>query len=140
MGENPSRRRFLKRVTTVLAAGAAGAALPKAARPTSSPQATSPGKPKSASVEERVKRIVIEQLGVEEAEVVPKARLAEDLGADSLDVVELIMALEEAFDIEIEDGEAEKLKTVGDLIQCVQAHLKPAKEPGKQKPASKPHA
>jgi acyl carrier protein len=64
-----------------------------------------------ASVEERVKQIIVEQLGVDEAEVTPKASFVDDLGADSLDTVELVMAFEEAFDIEIPDEEAEKIQT-----------------------------
>ena len=69
----------------------------------------------SATVEDRLKQIVVDQLGVEENSVVPKAKFIEDLGADSLDIVELVMAMEEEFDIEIPDEEAEKLKTVNDV-------------------------
>lgn len=128
MSEGSSRRRFLKGVATVLAAGTA-AALPKATqRPASSDQAPPPGKPKNATVESRVKRIIVEHLGVDEAKVVPKARLAEDLGADSLDVVALMMACEAGFNIEIGYDEEQKLRTVEDLIQCVQRHLKPGKD------------
>ena len=61
-----------------------------------------------ATVEERVKQIIVEQLGVDEAEVTPKASFVDDLGADSLDTVELVMAFEEAFDVEIPDEEAER--------------------------------
>lgn len=61
------------------------------------------------SIEERVKKIIVEQLGVKEDEVKPEASFVEDLGADSLDTVELVMALEEEFDIEIPDEEAEKI-------------------------------
>jgi acyl carrier protein len=75
-----------------------------------------------------VKRIIVEHLGIDEAKVVPKARLAEDLGADSLDVVELVLALEEAFDIEIPEEEGEKLRTVNDVIRCVQSHVKTPKK------------
>ncbi|HEY6290309.1 MAG TPA: acyl carrier protein [Terriglobia bacterium] len=134
MTEDPSRRRFLKRVTTALAAGASGAVSPKAAaRARSAPQAAPQSKPKNATVEDRVKHIIVEHLGVDEAKVVPKARLAEDLGADSLDVVELLMACEEAFDIEIECGDEEKLRTVEDLVRYVQTHLKPPKDSGSKK-------
>ena len=63
------------------------------------------------SIEERVKKIIVEQLGVKEEEVKPEASFVEDLGADSLDTVELVMALEEEFDIEIPDEEAEKITT-----------------------------
>jgi acyl carrier protein len=67
-------------------------------------------------VEERVKEIICEQLGVEEDEVTPNAKFIEDLGADSLDTVELVMAFEEEFDLEIPDEDAEKIVTVGDAI------------------------
>jgi acyl carrier protein len=67
-------------------------------------------------VEERVKSIIVEQLGVEEGDVVPAAKFIDDLGADSLDTVELVMAFEEEFDIEIPDEDAEKITTVGDAI------------------------
>jgi acyl carrier protein len=71
------------------------------------------------SVEERVKEIICEQLGVEESEVTPAAKFIEDLGADSLDTVELVMAFEEEFDLEIPDEDAEKITTVGDAIQYI---------------------
>jgi acyl carrier protein len=71
------------------------------------------------SVEERVKEIICEQLGVEENEVAPAAKFIEDLGADSLDTVELVMAFEEEFDLEIPDEEAEKITTVGDAIRYI---------------------
>ena len=71
------------------------------------------------AVEERVKEIICEQLGVEENEVTPAAKFIEDLGADSLDTVELVMAFEEEFDLEIPDEEAEKITTVGDAIQYI---------------------
>ena len=67
-------------------------------------------------VEERVKAIIVEQLGVEENDVAPAAKFIEDLGADSLDTVELVMAFEEEFDIEIPDEDAEQLTTVGEAI------------------------
>ena len=70
-------------------------------------------------VEERVKEIIVEQLGVEEADVIPAAKFIEDLGADSLDTVELVMAFEEEFDIEIPDEDAEKITTVGDAISYI---------------------
>ena len=70
-------------------------------------------------VEERVKEIIVEQLGVEEADVIPAAKFIEDLGADSLDTVELVMAFEEEFDIEIPDEDAEKITTVGDSISYI---------------------
>ena len=80
-----------------------------------------------ASVEERVKQIIVEQLGVDEAEVTPTASFVDDLGADSLDTVELVMAFEEAFDIEIPDEDAEKIRTVKETIEYIQKHTKGAK-------------
>jgi acyl carrier protein len=76
----------------------------------------------SMSVEERVKRIVIDQLGVEEGQVTREAKFVEDLGADSLDTVELVMALEEEFKLEIPDDEAEKISTVGQAVEYIDAH------------------
>ncbi len=73
---------------------------------------------------EDVKKVVVEQLGVSEAEVTEKSSFVDDLGADSLDTVELVMALEEAFSLEIPDEEAEKIKTVGDTVKYVIAHAK----------------
>lgn len=78
------------------------------------------------SVEERVKKIVVEQLGVKEAEVSNEASFVEDLGADSLDTVELVMALEEEFDCEIPDEEAEKITTVQQAVDYIRAHLNQA--------------
>jgi len=72
-----------------------------------------------ASVEERVKQIIVEQLGVDEGEVTPTASFVDDLGADSLDTVELVMAFEEAFDIEIPDEDAEKITTVKDAVAYI---------------------
>jgi acyl carrier protein len=71
------------------------------------------------TIDERVKEIICEQLGVEEDDVIPNAKFIEDLGADSLDTVELVMAFEEEFDIEIRDEDAEKIVTVGDAIQYI---------------------
>jgi len=71
------------------------------------------------AVEERIKKIIAEQLGVEEDEVVPDAKFVEDLGADSLDTVELVMALEEEFEIEIPDEDAEKIQTVSAAVDFV---------------------
>ena len=72
------------------------------------------------SIEQRVKDIIVEQLGVNADQDTPDAQFIEDLGADSLDTVELVMALEEAFGNEIPDEEAEKLQTVGDVIKYVE--------------------
>ena len=76
----------------------------------------------SSSVEERVKKLISEQLGVKEDEVNDDASFVEDLGADSLDTVELVMALEEEFETEIPDEEAEKITTVREAIDYVLAH------------------
>ena len=75
-----------------------------------------------ASVEERVKQIIVEQLGVDEAEVTPTASFVDDLGADSLDTVELVMAFEEAFGIEIPDEDAEKIQSVRDAYNYIDQH------------------
>jgi acyl carrier protein len=73
---------------------------------------------------EKVKQIIREQLGVEDDEITPTASFVDDLGADSLDTVELVMALEEAFNIEIPDNDAEKMKTVQDVIDYIEKHSK----------------
>ena len=72
------------------------------------------------SIEEKVKAIIVEQLGVNPDQVTPDAKFIEDLGADSLDTVELVMALEEEFGQEIPDEEAEKLQSVGDVIKYIE--------------------
>lgn len=74
------------------------------------------------NIEERVKKIVVEQLGVKEDEVTSAASFVDDLGADSLDTVELVMALEEEFETEIPDEEAEKITTVQQAIDYIEAH------------------
>ena len=76
------------------------------------------------NVQERVKNIIVEQLGVEADQVKPEAQFVNDLGADSLDTVELIMAWEEEFDIEIPDEKAEKIKTVGEAVAYIQENAK----------------
>ena len=73
---------------------------------------------------EQVKKVIVEQLGVNETEVTKTASYVEDLGADSLDTVELVMALEESFGMEIPDEDAEKIKTVNDTVQYVLTHAK----------------
>lgn len=80
-----------------------------------------------ASVEERVKQIIVEQLGVDEGEVTPTASFVDDLGADSLDTVELVMAFEEAFGVEIPDEDAEKITTVKDAIAYIEKHAQAKK-------------
>jgi acyl carrier protein len=74
------------------------------------------------TVEEKVKGIIMEQLGVDAEEVTPEASFVNDLGADSLDTVELVMALEEAFKIEISDEDAEKITTVGEAVKYIESH------------------
>ena len=76
----------------------------------------------AATVETRVKEIVCEQLGVSEDEVTPQASFIDDLGADSLDIVELVMALEEEYEMEISDEDAEKIKTVQDVVTYIEGH------------------
>lgn len=71
---------------------------------------------------EKVRDIIVEQLGVDAEEIKPESSFIDDLGADSLDIVELIMALEEEFDLEIPDKEAEKIATVGDAVEYIKAH------------------
>lgn len=73
-----------------------------------------------SSVSDRVKEIIVEQLGVNDDQVIPDAKFVEDLGADSLDTVELVMALEEEFGAEIPDEEAEKLMTVGEATKYIE--------------------
>jgi acyl carrier protein len=76
-----------------------------------------------SAIEKRVKEIIVEQLGVNENEVTPEAKFVDDLGADSLDLVELVMALEEEYNMEISDEDAEKILTVGDAIEYIQSHV-----------------
>ena len=77
-----------------------------------------------SSIEERVRKIVVEQLGVAEDQVTPDASFVDDLGADSLDTVELVMALEEEFDAEIPDDQAESITTVKQAVDFIQTHSK----------------
>ncbi len=81
----------------------------------------------ATATEEKVKQIIVEQLGVDEGEVTNNASFVDDLGADSLDTVELVMAFEEAFDIEIPDEDAEKIKTVKDAIDYIDKNAKAGK-------------
>jgi acyl carrier protein len=76
------------------------------------------------SVEQKVKQIIVEQLGVDEAQVDATASFVDDLGADSLDIVELVMAFEEAFEIDIPDEDAEKIGTVKDAVAYIEAKAK----------------
>jgi acyl carrier protein len=78
----------------------------------------------TSSTEEKVKSIIVEQLGVNESEVTGEASFIDDLGADSLDTIELVMAFEEAFGIEIPDEAAEKIKTVQDAVDYVDKQIK----------------
>ena len=80
-----------------------------------------------AAVEEKVKQIIVEQLGVDEAEVTATASFVDDLGADSLDQVELIMAFEEEFGIEIPDEDAEKISRVKEAVEYIESHSKAKK-------------
>ena len=74
------------------------------------------------NIQEKVKDIIVEQLGVNPEQVTPEAKFIEDLGADSLDTVELVMAFEEEFGIDVPDEEAEKLQSVGDVVRYVEDH------------------
>ena len=76
------------------------------------------------NVADKVKEIIVNELGVEPEKVTPQASFVEDLGADSLDTVELVMAFEEAFEIDIPDEDTEKIRTVGDAVTYIQAHAK----------------
>jgi acyl carrier protein len=78
------------------------------------------------NVEAKVKSIIGEQLGVGEGEIHPESSFIEDLGADSLDIVELVMAMEEVFDIEIPDDDATNITTVKDAVDYINAHMRPA--------------
>ncbi len=77
----------------------------------------------SEEIFEKVKKIIVEQLGVAETSITMEASFIDDLGADSLDIVELIMALEEEFDMEIPDSDAEKVVTVGDVVDYIKDHV-----------------
>jgi acyl carrier protein len=77
----------------------------------------------ASTIEDKVKQIIVEQLGVDETEVTPTASFIDDLGADSLDTVELVMALEEGFGMEIPDEDAEKITTVKDAISYIESHM-----------------
>ena len=76
-----------------------------------------------SATEDRVAEIIVNQLGITRGEIVPEASFIDDLGADSLDIVELVMAMEETFDIEIPDDDAEKIQTIGDAFSYVKERL-----------------
>ncbi len=76
------------------------------------------------SIEARVRSIIADQLGITEEEIKPESKFIEDLGADSLDIVELVMAMEEEFEVEIPDEEAENIKTVSDAVNYINTHKK----------------
>jgi len=76
------------------------------------------------AVEDKIREIIVEQLGVSAEEVVPEASFIDDLGADSLDIVELVMELEEEFDIQIPDDQAEKIKTVGQAVEYIKSEVR----------------
>jgi len=76
-----------------------------------------------SALEDRVADIIVEQLGITKSEIAPEASFIDDLGADSLDIVELVMAMEETFDIEIPDDDAEKIQTIGDAFSYVKGRL-----------------
>jgi len=78
----------------------------------------------SPELEAQLKKIVAEQLGVDESKIIPSARFSEDLNADSLDLVEMIMSLEEEFSVEIPDEDAEKIRTVKDAVDYIDKHAK----------------
>jgi len=78
----------------------------------------------TSTIEVKVKSIIADQLGVGEDEIKPESSFIEDLGADSLDIVELVMAMEEEFEVEIPDEEAENIKTVGDAVNYITTHKK----------------
>ena len=77
----------------------------------------------SEEIFEKVKKVIMEQLGVSDSAITLEASFIDDLGADSLDIVELILALEEEFDIEIPDNDAEKVATVGDVVDYIKEHV-----------------
>jgi acyl carrier protein len=84
--------------------------------------------PQKDAIADQVKKVIVEQLEVDENKVVPSARFMEDLGADSTDMVELVNTFEEAFDIKISDEDAEKIFTVANAIDCIKAHINNTKK------------
>jgi acyl carrier protein len=142
MSKELTRRRFLRRVGTGAVAGVSCSLLAIAPLSQCSAVEDSSGSRAKTNVpvERKVKDIIIEQLGVDEAEVTRTARFVDDLGADSLDLVELMMAFEGAFEIEIPDKDCVRIRTVGDAIDYMNAHSKKPNKPTHGKPsAEKPH-
>jgi acyl carrier protein len=118
-----SRRTFLGELGSTAVGVWEAALLGGTSLQAASPQTAKPSKNGPCdSIGSKVKQIVIEQLGVDETKVKPKARFVEDLGADSLDMVELIMAFEEAFQIEISDKDCETIKTVKEAVDYICSH------------------
>ena len=112
-------------IVSTLSAGASGVAIDGGGQSGPRTDNTVPAQTApEASVADQVKKIVIEHLGVEEKQVTPGARFIEDLHADSLDTVELVMAFEEQFSIEIPDEDACRIKTIGDAVDYLEAHAK----------------
>ena len=118
-----SRRTFLGKLGSAAVGVCEVAMLGGTSLQAGSPQTAKPSKNKPCdSIGSKVKQIIVKQLGVDEAKVTPNARFIEDLGADSLDMVELIMAFEEAFNIEIPDKDAEGIKTVQEAVDYICSH------------------
>ena len=108
---------------SVILLGGISVAFPKRADTESAKfDPANPNSMSEKSIEDKVRDIIVDQLGVNAEQVVKEARFIEDLGADSLDTVELVMAFEEEFSIEVPDEEAEKLQTVGDVVSYVEEH------------------
>ena len=140
MNKNISRRELLSRgaelglstCLLILTGRAAAHSTPSQAKPSKPDQKASSKPEQGDTITEKVKDIVARELGVDRKKVLPDSRFVDDLGADSLDVVELIMAFEEAFDLEIPDEDAEKFCVVKDAIDYIKAHAH------KRAPSSKP--
>jgi acyl carrier protein len=128
------RRTFLLRSAALAAAGLFVSpwrlfAFPQSPAGSAAAPPQKPPAQKPLTVEQKVTEIIVEQLSVDEKQVVPAARLHEDLGTDSLDVVELTMEMEEAFDLELSDDQCGGWKTVADVVQTVRAELDKKKAP-----------
>ena len=127
MENSLSRRTFLGKLGTAAVGVGEIAVLGGTSLPAASSQAAKPSENKPCdSIASKVKHIIAKQLNVDEAKVTPNARFVEDLGADSLDVVELMMAFEEAFGIEIPDKDAEGIKTVQEAVDYICSHQRKA--------------